>query len=450
MGLAQRVKRQVLSATTRNLLQIASRTSDQNLIRLTHALQRLFPKIDFYQNGLAAIRQMFEEGHQGMNAVRRIIMEPSRKTVGRLVNNLILGNLVEGYRRRYAFWEKNAIAPPGAVLFSPTMRCNLNCPGCYAGEYSRDEELDRATVDRILAEAQEIGINFFTLLGGEPFLWPGLPEVFEDHPDAAFQVFTNGSLLDEAMIKRLAAAANVLVVLAIEGWRETTDRRRGPGSFDHVLTLMDLMRRKRMLIAYSITVTRDNVDEVTDPAFVRLMIEHGAHLGWYFHYQPTGRCPEMDVMPTPEQRAAMRERLRAARRTMPILIVDFLNDGALVDGCMSAGRRYIHINHRGEVEPCIFVHFAADNIHDKPLGEALCSDFFRDLRQNQPFNANHLRPCMILDNPQFLRGAVERCRPHPTHPDADAFLTRLAPEIDEYSQKYAALTDARQGTSGKG
>jgi MoaA/NifB/PqqE/SkfB family radical SAM enzyme len=436
----QGVKRRVLSATARSLLHLAARASDENLIRLTRALQRVLPKIDFYQDGLAIIRRMFEEGHQGMNAVRRVLTEPSRPVVRRLINNMIVGNLVDGYRRRYAFWEKHGIAPPAAVLFSPTMRCNLNCAGCYAGEYSRDEELDFATADRIVAESQEIGINVFTILGGEPFLWPQLPELFEAHPEAAFQVFTNGSLLDDAMIRRLAKAANVLVVLAIEGWRATTEQRRGPGSYDRALALMDLMRRERMMIAYSVTVTRENVDEVTDPAFVRLMLDHGAHLGWYFHYQPTGRCAAMDSMPTPEQRETMRVRLRHARRTMPILIVDFLNDGALTEGCMSAGRRYIHINHRGEVEPCIFVHFAADNIHEKSLGEALCSDFFRDLRKNMPFNDNHLRPCMILDNPQYLRDAVARCQPHPTHPDADAFLNRLAPEIDEYSQKYAALT----------
>jgi len=70
----------------------------------------------------------------------------------------------------------------------------------------------------------------------------------------------------------------------------------------------------------------------------------------------------------------MRERLRHARRTMPVLIVDFSRRRA--DRRLhERGRRYIHINHRGDVEPCIFVHFAADNIHEKPLAECLCSEF---------------------------------------------------------------------------
>jgi MoaA/NifB/PqqE/SkfB family radical SAM enzyme len=115
---------------------------------------------------------------------------------------------------------------------------------------------------------------------------------------------------------------------------------------------------------------------------------------------------------------------------------------------MGAGRRYIHINHRGDVEPCIFVHFATENIHDKPLGEAICSDFFRSLRKNMPFNPNHLRPCMILDNPRFLREAVEQGKARPTHPEAECLLTRLADQLDDYSAQYAPLADEAWSAEG--
>lgn len=442
MALTQRLKRKTISATARNLLKIAARTSDRNLMRLLAALQPLLPRIDFYQHGLATIRGMFEEGHQGVGAARRILTEPSRAIVTNLIDNMIVASFIEGYRRRYAFWEKHGVAPPASLLISPTMRCNLKCEGCYASEYSRDDELDRETVDRIIAQAREIGICNFTFLGGEPFLWPHLIETIENHPDAVFQVFTNGSLVEEETVKRLASAANVMVVLGVEGWRETTDKRRGSGTFDRVLHLMDLMRRERMLIAFSVTATRENVEESTDPAFVRLMLEHGAHLGWYFHYQPTGDCPSIDALPTPRQRVEMGTRLREARRTMPILVVDFLNDGALTEGCMSAGRRYIHVNHKGDVEPCIFVHFATDNLREKSLAEALCSGFFKGLRENMPFHHNPLRPCMILDNPEFLRQAVKKHKARCTHPDADAYLERLAPDIDRYAAEYGHLADA--------
>ena len=79
------------------------------------------------------------------------------------------------------------------------------------------------------------------------------------------------------------------------------------------------------------------------------------------------------------------------RNTRPLLVADFWGDGTLTGGCLSGGRKYIHINNKGDVEPCIFAHFATDNIKDKPLIDCLCSDFFNDLRRMQPFGKNLLR-----------------------------------------------------------
>ena len=38
-----------------------------------------------------------------------------------------------------------------------------------------------------------------------------------------------------------------------------------------------------------------------------------------------------------------------------------------------------------DVEPCVFVHFAADNIKEKSLMEVLNSDFFKGFRKRQPY-----------------------------------------------------------------
>ncbi|MDZ7836561.1 MAG: SPASM domain-containing protein [Actinomycetota bacterium] len=43
---------------------------------------------------------------------------------------------------------------------------------------------------------------------------------------------------------------------------------------------------------------------------------------------------------------------------------------------MAGGKNYLHVNVNGDVEPCVFVHFAADNIKEKSLEEVLTSDFF--------------------------------------------------------------------------
>jgi MoaA/NifB/PqqE/SkfB family radical SAM enzyme len=54
-------------------------------------------------------------------------------------------------------------------------------------------------------------------------------------------------------------------------------------------------------------------------------------------------------------------------------------DGPLTGGCIAGGRLYFHINHRGDVEPCIFCHFATHNINECSVAEALASPFFRSI-----------------------------------------------------------------------
>jgi len=89
--------------------------------------------------------------------------------------------------------------------------------------------------------------------------------------------------------------------------------------------------------------------------------------------------------------------------------MDFWNDGEFVGGCIAGGRRYLHINAGGDIEPCAFIHYADSNIHEKTLLEALLSPLFMQYYNNQPFNSNHLRPCPLLDNPERLVEMVNAC-----------------------------------------
>jgi len=122
-------------------------------------------------------------------------------------------------------------------------------------------------------------------------------------------------------------------------------------------------------------------------------------------------------------------------------VADFWNDGPLTCGCMAGGKKYFHINNRGDVEPCVFTHFAVDNIHDKPLAEALQSGFFRHIASQIPYNENVLRPCMIIDNPWVLREAVERFGAYDTDGGGSSLLCELAPYLDDYAHRYGELAD---------
>jgi MoaA/NifB/PqqE/SkfB family radical SAM enzyme len=256
-----------------------------------------------------------------------------------------------------------------------------------------------------------------------------------------FQVYTNGTLIDESLAKRLSRLGNVLPAISVDGWEEETDVRRGPGAFQRILSTMARLREEGVLFGFSATATRHNNELIMSDEFVNFFAQQGCFLGWYFNYIPIGKKPDLDLMPTPEQRIFRQKRLMELRPKAPMILVDFWNDGPLVGGCI-AGDRYLHINCRGDVEPCVFVHFSVDNIRKKSLAEILNSEFFQAIRRRQPYARNYYRPCLVIDHPHLLRQVVEESGAHPTHPGAETILTQFSDDMEQYASAYGKLADA--------
>jgi MoaA/NifB/PqqE/SkfB family radical SAM enzyme len=171
------------------------------------------------------------------------------------------------------------------------------------------------------------------------------------------------------------------------------------------------------------------------------MIEKGCVLGWYFMYVPIGREPSLELMQTPEQRGYQVERVSYLRATKPIFLADFWNDGPLVGGCISAGRKYFHINANGDVEPCVFAHFATHNVRTSSLEEALNSPLFQSIRCRLPVYENLLRPCCLIDRPEVSRTAIKEHGAYYTHEGAEILYEYLTDEMDQFSEEYGEIAD---------
>ena len=121
--------------------------------------------------------------------------------------------------------------------------------------------------------------------------------------------------------------------------------------------------------------------------------------------------------------------------------MDFQNDGEYVGGCIAGGRNYFHINSNGDAEPCVFIHFSDSNIKDKSILEMLQSPLFKKYHEGQPFNRNHLMPCPMLENPQYLRQIIEETGAHQTNLESPESAYHLCGKCESYAESWAPVAE---------
>jgi MoaA/NifB/PqqE/SkfB family radical SAM enzyme len=438
MSLIDQIEEKTIQTAFDKMASIAARGSDDALLKVVSVVEKITTN-DYWSGVIRSAREKFKAGHPGARLAMRFLRDINPKVRNRVLRNLIVKEGLIAPNKRYRIREQEGFYPPSLLVVSPTMRCNLKCYGCYAGNYTKDEDLPFEEFDRIIREGKELGIYLYVVSGGEPFVWDGLMDIFEKHNDCVFQVYTNGTLLDDETCAKIVDLGNVWPCISVEGFEEETDGRRGKGTFKKITQAMESLNRRKGLFGFSLTVTRQNAEFVTSDEFIDEWVNRGCFLGWVFVYIPIGRKPDVNLMPTPEQRLMVGKRVRYFRATRPIFIADFWNDGDYVDGCIAGAKKYLHINCHGDVEPCVFAHFAVDNIKGKKLKDVVNSSFMRCIKAKQPSLTDLRMPCMIIDHPEVLRSVVKETGARPTHPGAETLVTDLAAPLDQYSKSLKEL-----------
>ena len=444
MGRFDKLKLKCQEIAIHHILNYVGKDSKNNLIKLA----KIFEKIAGSEGSKRHARRMqwlFKTDHPHLLWWEKIINELHPNCRDKWIMNFFVhGYYGDNQRKRAAFNEKNGFFPPTVLLASITKKCNFHCKGCWAHEYDVREDLSKDKWRQIFKEARdEMGIHMIPVVGGEPFARPEFLELAEEFPDCAFITFTNGSLLTDKTIERLQKLGNVHPMFSLGGWKEQNDAIRGEGCFDMVMEKMDKLKKSGIFFGASITATRENTDDVTSDEFMQMLSDKGVLWSWFFHYVPIGESPNVDLVPDANQRNQIKKAVYNARNTLPMFTVDFWGDGPEMMGCIAGGRQYIHVNPKGDVEPCTFVHLATHNVNNCTLTEALAAPFMKAIRKNIPYDGNMLRPCMIVDHPEVLREYYKEFHPYETHKGAADYLTNpeIMKKIDCYSCNVKEIMD---------
>ncbi|MCD8344696.1 MAG: radical SAM protein [Oscillospiraceae bacterium] len=406
---------------------------EENIPKLVNTLEKSYSG-ETFQKQIAVIKKSVEEKDNWYQFMMKLYdLDPGvRKTV---FENLLLNDSINGYVYQQEMSKKYNCNIPWAILLDPTSACNLHCTGCWAAEYGNKLNLSLETIDSIVKQGKELGCYMYIYTGGEPMVRKNdLIKICEMNPDCEFLAFTNGTLIDEDFCKEMLRVKNFVPAISLEGFEDANDSRRGEGVYDKVKNAMKLLKDHKLPFGISACYTSRNCDDITSEEFFDMIIDAGALFIWFFHYMPVGNSAVTELLPSPEQREKALRRIREFRHSKAIFSIDFQNDAQYIGGCIAGGRKYLHINAKGDVEPCVFIHYSNVNIHDCTLLDALRSPLFQAYHDNQPFNDNMLRPCPMLENPEKLRAMVKETKARNTDYENYESADYLCDKCESYAE----------------
>ena len=335
------------------------------------------------------------------DAVRATFTNPKESA---FMAGFALASRVASKKRRKAE-DKGEHIPP-FLIASITSRCNLHCAGCYSrcNEATTDAEpvkqLSAEEWDAIFAEADDLGISFILLAGGEPMLRGDVLRAASARQNILFPVFTNGTFISEKHYELFDRCRNLIPVLSIEGEKRLTDERRGAGVYDKLISVMDALKQRGLIFGASVTVTTGNLKEVSSESFIRELSGRGCRAVVFVEFVPVTEDSK-ELAPGEAEREYLKAETGRLRREHPEMVfISFPGDEKSSGGCVAAGRGFFHINSHGGAEPCPFSPYSDTNVRDTSLKEALRSGLFRELCEGGYLMEDHPGGCTLFERRQ--------------------------------------------------
>jgi MoaA/NifB/PqqE/SkfB family radical SAM enzyme len=161
-------------------------------------------------------------------------------------------------------WSKND-NPNGWVEI--TRACNFRCPNCYRGADRKDHKHTHKPLKEIKKEIIELkkirNCETISLSGGEPLLHPDILKIIRFIKKRSLYsfLFTNGSLLDEKMIKRLKSAGITGIIVHIDSLQYNKTEKELNSLRNHY---MDLINKYNIYCGFIATLSKKNINEAVD------------------------------------------------------------------------------------------------------------------------------------------------------------------------------------------
>ncbi|HSW44203.1 MAG TPA: radical SAM protein [Phycisphaerae bacterium] len=316
--------------------------------------------------------------------------------------------------------------PPRLVFWETTAGCNLECVHCRRLDVSHElmrNDLGTAEGLRLIDQIAAVGQCVLVFSGGEPLMRPDIFDLTGHAKDQNLPaaLATNGTMIDEGLAGRIAAAGFDRVSVSLDGAdADTHDAFRGQqGSFDRAMQALHLLRKAGVPTQLNCTIARHNRQQLDK--VMQLGKQVGVEAIHYFLLVPVGcgeQIAESQMLDATEveqrlleiydieQRTDMQVKATCAPHYYRILRQENRKRGlspvsrgghsaghpgghggghgaslhSITKGCL-AGTAVCFVSHDGKVFPCGYLPAEAGDIRKQTFGEIWQSSaVFADMR----------------------------------------------------------------------
>lgn len=279
--------------------------------------------------------------------------------------------------------------------------CNLRCKHCYIDEHSTEmplEDIIRVInqfdelVEDIMEREKEIVTKHLHMTGGEPLCHSRIKEILSlldlHKKDYRIGIMSNGTMLDEETLEKLAELNLEAFQVSLDGERQTHDQIRGEGNFDEVLHALDLLSEYGISTRVSFTANQENYRQF--PLVAKYCRKHEVSSLWSDRYIPIndGELKALTEENTKEYVEMLQdeheniENAAAGLRVENYRALQFLSSYSQPYIC-KAGEALVTVDEYGNIFPCRRLPLNCGNIRETTLSDVYFEHpVFKELRKH--------------------------------------------------------------------
>ncbi len=321
---------------------------------------------------------------------------------------------IENVTKNVTSWFEGYPQPPVKMDVFITEKCNLKCKFCnFPLLEKNNKELNKDELLKIVETAGELGVEVFSILGGEPFVRKDvilemMKKIKKNNMDGS--IVTNGTLLEEEEIFSLTEIGWDFIRFSVDGNEKTHDYLRGAdNSYKKTTNSIELFKKykkelglRKPKIEINTVLCKRNYTEIIDVIKLakKMECEHVFILPMIEFTEKSKKLKIdhnilSDVKGELKKAEKESERLGISTNLRDIIEKELTiksnnMDEIILSEDVKKNDDYIpcfipwyaiNINSNGYVTPCSQFNSKVVNIKDKSLEEIWYGEYFNDIRK---------------------------------------------------------------------